>query len=626
MTLLMGTAQSLAAVIRRAAPLALAVALGAPGGAQGAPPTADLTVTSVKAKSEWAVAGSALRVTDTVTNSGRAKARASQTGYWLSRDRKQGRGDIRLAGKRRVKALAPRKRSKGTARLRVPATLKLDAYHLLACADANRRVRERNERNNCRAAKQKVAITPRPRPYAVRAVPDAARAVAQTVGPDGATLVATAGDGTRFTLTIPQGALLSDERISMAPLARIEGFPLSRGMAGGVQLGPDGLALLRPAKLAIEPAAHVAPARRTGFAYHGTGREFHLVPIRSEGAAHTLAVRHFSGYGSGDADAAERSRFAKRHPPTDPADQAAQQHAAPAREREIDAMALAGHAHILSLIRDRETLEQGILMLGVYEAMSPRLAPRFATLRSEIAHWIRRHVADARSRCFTYRDLREAAWMLRIANLAQLHAPDAIGDVAAALERCVRFEFGMDMAARDNVGGGSTTYAIAARVQRLPVTLVSGFAPGSLMGHQTLQVMSYDVADSGCWKYSWNVRPVSPFEVRGVHFLDLNLRWAVPQPAPPPRVAAVDVDIGSILDEVTETWACPGEEESTFDLVQGVYDDGLGHILAEGGGSPTQITGWTGSGPAFEARVSADGGWGSYTGSARFTLTHAPQP
>ena len=86
-------------------------------------------------------------------NRGRRKAKRSVTRYYLSLNRKRDRGDQRLAGKRVVRKLKPRRRSRGRARVRIPAGLALGQYRLLACADDRKKVRESRERNNCRGSR-----------------------------------------------------------------------------------------------------------------------------------------------------------------------------------------------------------------------------------------------------------------------------------------------------------------------------------------------------------------------------------------------------------------------------------------------------------------------------------------
>lgn len=65
-------------------------------------------------------------------------------------------------GTARVAALRGRRSSRGNAKLLVPEYVAGGTYRVLACADLAGRVRERNERNNCRVARASVAVTGRP--------------------------------------------------------------------------------------------------------------------------------------------------------------------------------------------------------------------------------------------------------------------------------------------------------------------------------------------------------------------------------------------------------------------------------------------------------------------------------
>src|SRR5687768_9022901 len=127
-----------------------AVLAGNAAAARGAP---DLVVASLTDPPLTVIAGGAVSVTEAVRNAGVARARASAVGYYLSTDTRVGKGDVRLAARRAVAALAPRKQSRRKLILRVPGGAKAGAYHVIACADAARKVAERSERNNCRASK-----------------------------------------------------------------------------------------------------------------------------------------------------------------------------------------------------------------------------------------------------------------------------------------------------------------------------------------------------------------------------------------------------------------------------------------------------------------------------------------
>ena len=96
-------------------------------------------------------AGQPLTAALTIRNAGRRRAQASATAVVLSRDARRSSDDRRL-GTAKAKALAPRKAGKATLRLTVPAGTEPGPYRLIACADAAKRVKESNERNNCRTA------------------------------------------------------------------------------------------------------------------------------------------------------------------------------------------------------------------------------------------------------------------------------------------------------------------------------------------------------------------------------------------------------------------------------------------------------------------------------------------
>lgn len=135
--------------------------LGA-GSASAAPKKRpDLVVSAVSVSPGKVVAGGVLKVSDTTRNKGRKKAKRSVTRYALSANKKWDKKDVVL-GSRVVKALKPGKKHAVKARsARVAAATRPGTYWLLACADAKKKVRESNERNNCRVAKRRVTVTRR---------------------------------------------------------------------------------------------------------------------------------------------------------------------------------------------------------------------------------------------------------------------------------------------------------------------------------------------------------------------------------------------------------------------------------------------------------------------------------
>ena len=122
--------------------------------AQAAPRSGpDLAVRGVSAPAGKLAAGQrGVRLKITVRNAGDRRARASALRLLLSKDRTLGRGDRRIAQKT-LKPLAPGKTVAIAATVTLPATLKPGSWRLLACADAAGKLRERSERNNCRAGR-----------------------------------------------------------------------------------------------------------------------------------------------------------------------------------------------------------------------------------------------------------------------------------------------------------------------------------------------------------------------------------------------------------------------------------------------------------------------------------------
>ena len=114
---------------------------------------ADLIVGRLGNPPKRVAAGHGFAITDVVSNRGPASARRSVTRYYLTSGKR-----VLLAGTRRVPALTAHGRSRGRAHLTIRAGAPGGRYSVIACVDATRRVRERNERNNCRAARRRVAV------------------------------------------------------------------------------------------------------------------------------------------------------------------------------------------------------------------------------------------------------------------------------------------------------------------------------------------------------------------------------------------------------------------------------------------------------------------------------------
>jgi hypothetical protein len=157
------------------------------------------------------------------------------------------------------------------------------------------------------AAIPTVEPTVAPKPLNVQVKVDPKVSASAVISATGGTLSVQAADGTKSTLTFPEGALFEDTEVTLTPLTGVDGLPFSGGLVGGVQMAPEGLRLLKPATLAIESAKTVAAAgyETVAFAYHQNGEGMYLNPSDIKGNVVTLEVWHFSGAGVAQGTAAE---------------------------------------------------------------------------------------------------------------------------------------------------------------------------------------------------------------------------------------------------------------------------------------------------------------------------------
>jgi hypothetical protein len=127
-------------------------------------------------------------------------------------------------------------------------------------------------------------------PVAVTA--DAQRAAQAVVGPAGGTVTTTAADGTRYTLTVPRGALPTPTAITLTPVTALTGVPVPVTLVAAVQGAPEGLRFARPATLTIELPA--PPGLVLGLQVPTGGTGLTWTPVAQHGSTLTLPVPHFS--------------------------------------------------------------------------------------------------------------------------------------------------------------------------------------------------------------------------------------------------------------------------------------------------------------------------------------------
>src|SRR3954469_10594636 len=225
--------------------LAVLAACALPSTAAAARP--DLVVTKVTPLTPSVAQKGRVRVSVVVRNAGKGRAKASVAALYLSKDRRKGKSDKRLSGRLKVKALGKRQRVTRKGRLKLPRKAKPGAYVLIACADSKRRVREGKERNNCKPAKVKLGITRPAKRVNVHPHLDTAHADDSGVitPAAGGSLVTFGADGTTFFVIVPPRAVTHAQRVTLTPITRVDGLPLSGGFVAGVQVGTDELQLAK---------------------------------------------------------------------------------------------------------------------------------------------------------------------------------------------------------------------------------------------------------------------------------------------------------------------------------------------------------------------------------------------
>jgi hypothetical protein len=254
-------------------------------------------------------AGKKVTALTVVSNSRRTPAPGGTVRFLLSTDGRPG-GRDKLLGTARFGRLGARRSRQIKTRLELPRKLAARSYHLLACAPACPR-------------KPTARVSVRPKATAVDVAPQldgAEKSVSAVISTDGGRLDAIASDGVLYSLLVPAGALERATRITMTPLRGVGGLPFAGGLVGGVQLGPDGLELARPASLIISGERIRTAPGQVAFGYHGAGRGLHLepffrrLPAEAQGEGFdpsrqvVLPVMHFSGAGVAPATTLEAAR------------------------------------------------------------------------------------------------------------------------------------------------------------------------------------------------------------------------------------------------------------------------------------------------------------------------------
>ena len=425
---------------------------------------------------------------------------------------------------------------------------------------------------------------------------DTSRAASAIIGPAGGTVVATAADGTMFTLMIPANALLNSEQITMTPLAHATNVPLSGGLVAGVQLEPSGLRLLNTATLTLSMPHPVPPSLETPVGWHADGRDLYLQPLVIDPKSITFKVIHFSGAGIGSGTDAQRQVILRDFPCD--ADAALQQRVMPIllaeRERERQDLPpdLTFYAQIQSILSDYYNFtirpEMKVVLLSKDEDIIFSAAVRIINADRAIAFWLEEDdplmkkigddlkdfigdamtiVSDlASERCSSEHKIGEIQTLVRAQRIVELFGSSVDLGTQQKVDRCGSFELVFDSTLADfeNTMHAVSTVPIQLHLQ----------APAGLVATAAL-TYTYNVTipNPGSCTYSAHgvddVFTVLDFEI------DLNLKTpedicaARRRPAHPAAqssdgpaiIKSITINPGNPLNSLTIT--CPGAPPQT---------------------------------------------------------------
>ena len=118
----------------------------------------------------------------------------------------------------------------------------------------------------------------------------------------------TGPDGTEYSLTMPPGALLSDQPVRIVPVG-VVAIDADFGYIAGVKLEPDGLFLQEPAILHISPASPGTGGGQAAVTGDDSGHGLHLTPLDPSRGDLTMPIMHFSSYFVGRPKPAELTKL-----------------------------------------------------------------------------------------------------------------------------------------------------------------------------------------------------------------------------------------------------------------------------------------------------------------------------
>lgn len=337
---------------------------------------------------------------------------------------------------------------------------------------------------------------------------DSRRARTRVITSAGGSITAVTADGTRYRLSLPADALLSEERISLIPVTSVRGLPFDDENIVAVHIEPDGLRLMKPATLRIDTPDEMPRAEQVAFAYSSDGRDAHLYPLKRNAGRVELPIFHFSGYGIARAAPDDPGRLALQRAASDEARLSARLAEVLDRERQrqLDGESVAGaeavNRHLVQSMvdyydqvlrplmelaeRDERMAEcalnrylgweQQLQMFAVVPDVNASSGPReLARRRQEaealitkiLAHATRSRVARAVERCRKEQAFNAASEVLALQRQAQLLGVDSkidVDSVMKEIERCLHFEVEFDSIIETKTPSGGMYHHVRAKV------------------------------------------------------------------------------------------------------------------------------------------------------------------
>ena len=110
-------------------------------------------------------------------------------------------------------------------------------------------------------------------PLTVSLTLDQTSRVVRVISGEGGTLDTTTSNGARYSLEIPQGALLAPTAVTLTPVDSVDGLPVGADALAAVHFSPEGLEFQQPTTVTVDLPAGFNPSEVIGFSFVGGGGE-----------------------------------------------------------------------------------------------------------------------------------------------------------------------------------------------------------------------------------------------------------------------------------------------------------------------------------------------------------------